>query len=110
MAADPSNPRTDRWHWIGSDVGQNTRDACADRRRAGRAFDLSVLRSRLRPTRLPQGWKIDLHRRRPGESDQPGESLPERRGLVSIAHARSARNKNEISRPTRERMDGDFAG
>ena len=46
----------------------------------------------------------------PEVADQPGESLPERRGLVSTAHPRSARNENEISRAARERMDGDFAG
>ena len=31
--------------------------------------------------------KAHFDRRRSGESDQPGKSLPERRGIVSIAHA-----------------------
>ena len=45
----------------------------------------------------------------PEIADQPGKSLPERRGVISIAHARSARDENEISRAARERVDGHFA-
>ena len=45
----------------------------------------------------------------PETSDQPGKSLSERRGVLSIAHAFAARNENEISRAARERVDGDFA-
>ena len=91
------------------DVGQDARDAREDRRRESGALDLPILRRRLRSVRLSQGRETDFDRGRPGESDQPGESLSERRGILSIAHPFAARNESEISRAAREAMDGDFA-
>ena len=72
---------------LGGDVGQDARDACAHRWRKNGALDLSILRSRLRSTDLSQGWETDFDRRRPGVADQPGKSLSERRGFLSVAHA-----------------------
>ena len=46
----------------------------------------------------------------PESPDQSGKPLSERRRILSIAHARSARNENEISRAAREGVDGNFAG
>ena len=71
------------------------------------ALDLSVLRRGVRPIDFPQGRQTGFNRRRPGIADQPGESLPERRRVISIADAFAARNENEISRTALERVDGD---
>ena len=68
-----------------------------------------VLRCRLRSADLSQGRETDFDRRRSGITDQPGKSLSERRGILSIAYTFATRNENEISRAAREGMDRDFA-
>src|SRR5438309_11286777 len=109
MAACSSNSRAQRWNRSGSNVGKDARHACANRWRASGALDLSLLRRWLRPIDLSQGWETNFNRGRSGIADQSGESLSERRRILSVAHAFAARNENEISRAARETVDGSFA-